>query len=76
MCVPATWLQSCPTLCDPMDCCPPQSSPLSMGFSGQEHGVGCHALFQGVFPTQDGSQISCSSFIAGGFFTTEPPEKP
>ena len=24
----------------------------SMGFSGQEYGVGCHCLFQGIFPTQ------------------------
>ena len=28
-------LQSCPTLCDPMDCNPP--APLSMGFSKQEY---------------------------------------
>ena len=25
---------------------------LSMGFSRQEYGVGCHALLQGIFPTQ------------------------
>ena len=43
--------QLCPTLCDPMDC----SSP---GFSahgdspGKSTGVGCHALLQGIFPTQ------------------------
>ena len=24
-----------------------------MGFSRQEHGVGCHALLQGIFPTQE-----------------------
>ena len=43
--------QSCPTLCDPMDCSPP-------GFS--VHGIlqarvlewGCHCLLQGIFPTQ------------------------
>ena len=28
--------QSCPTLCDPMDCIARQA-PLSMGFSGQEY---------------------------------------
>ena len=43
--------QSCPTLCDPMDCSPP-------GFSvhgespGKNTGVGCHALLPGIFPTQ------------------------
>ena len=35
------------TLCDPMDCCP----PLSWGFSENPE-VGCHALFQGMFPAQ------------------------
>ena len=27
-------------------------APLSMKFSGQEYGVGCHSLLQGIFPTQ------------------------
>ena len=36
--------QSCLTLCDPMDC--PWSSP------GQNTGVGCHFLLQGIFLTQ------------------------
>ena len=27
-------------------------APLSMGFSGKNTGVGCHALLQGIFPTQ------------------------
>ena len=26
-------------------------APLSMGFSRQPTGVGCHALLQGIFPT-------------------------
>ena len=43
-------VQSCPTLCDPMDYSP-QGSPLSMGSPGQNTGVGCHALLQGIFPT-------------------------
>ena len=43
--------QSCPTLCDPMDCSPP--GPSVPGDSpGKNPGVGCHALFQGIFPTQ------------------------
>ena len=37
--------QSCPTLCDPTDCRPPASP-------GKNTGVGCHALLQGIFPTQ------------------------
>ena len=41
--------QSCPTLCDPMDCSP--QAPLSMEFS-RNSGVGCHALLQEIFPTQ------------------------
>ena len=34
--------QSCPTLCDPMDCS--HQAPLSMGFSEQEYWNGCHFL--------------------------------
>ena len=37
-------LQSSPTLCDPIDGSPPGSP--SLGFSRQEHGVGCHFLLQ------------------------------
>ena len=32
----AKWLQSCLTLCDPIDC----QAPLSMGFSRQEYWSG------------------------------------
>ena len=32
----------------------------------KNNGVGCHALLQGIFPTQGLTQVSC---IAGGFFT-------
>ena len=42
--------QSCPTLCDPMDCSPPGSSVH--GILQANTGVGCHALLQGIFPTQ------------------------
>ena len=31
-------------------------APLSMGFSGQEYGVDCHALLQGIFPIQGWNQ--------------------
>jgi len=43
--------QSCPTLCSPMDCGPPGSS-ANGDSSGNNTGVGCHALLQGIFPTQ------------------------
>ena len=46
---PLQWIvkltQSCPTLCDPMDCSP-WSSP------GQNTWVGSLSLLQGIFPTQ------------------------
>ena len=36
-------LQSCPTLCDPIDSSPPGSPSLS---PGKNTGVGCHFLLQ------------------------------
>ena len=50
-CMHAKSLQSCPTLCNPMDCSPtgllcPWDSP------GKNTGVGCHFLLQGIFLTQ------------------------
>ena len=38
----------------------------------------CHFLLQGLFPTsqpRDQAHISCISWLAGGFFTDEPPGK-
>ena len=53
--------QSCPTLCDPMDCgLSPWNSP------GKSTRVGIHSLLQGIFLTRDQTQVSC---IAGRFFT-------
>ena len=43
--------QSCPTLCDPMDCSWPGSS-VHGDSPGKNTGVGCYALIQGIFPTQ------------------------
>ena len=43
--------QSCLTLCDPMDCSPPGSS-VQGNSPGKNTRVGCHALLQGIFPTQ------------------------
>ena len=45
---------SCPTLCNPMDYSPPGScSSVHGDFSGKNTGVGCHALLQGIFQTQE-----------------------
>ena len=43
--------QSCPTLCDPMDCSPLGSSVHGDSL-GKNTSVGCHVLLQGIFPTQ------------------------
>ena len=43
--------QSCLTLCDPIDCSPPGFS-VHGDSPGKNTGVGCHALLQGIFPTQ------------------------
>ena len=43
--------QSCPILCDPVDCSLPGSS-VHGDFPGKNIGVGCHAFFQGIFPIQ------------------------
>ena len=72
----AVSLQSCPTLCDPMDL----SSPLRLLFPWNSPsvntGVDCHALLQGIFPTQGSNPHLLSPALAGRFFTTEPPGKP
>ena len=65
-------LQSCLTLCDPTDCSPPGSSVHG---PRQDHWSG-HFLLQGIFLTQEQTNISCVSCIAGRFFTTEPSGKP
>ena len=44
-------IQSRPALCDPMDCSLPGSS-VHGDSPGKNTVVGCHALFQGIFPTQ------------------------
>ena len=49
MCVLVT--QLCPTLWDPMGCGPPGYS-VHGDSPDKNTGVGCRALFQGIFPTQ------------------------
>ena len=41
--------QSCPTLCNPMDCTPPDSC-VHGDSPGKNTGVGCHAFLQGTLP--------------------------
>ena len=43
--------QLCPTFCNPMDCSPPGSS-VHGDSPNKNTGVGCHAVLQGIFPTQ------------------------
>ena len=50
-CVLCLVAQSCPTLCNTMDYSSPASS-VHGDSPGKNTGVGCHALFLGVFPTQ------------------------
>ena len=52
LCTYAHSLQSCPTLCNPMDYNPPGSS-VHGDSTGKNTGVGCPALLQGIFPTQE-----------------------
>ena len=47
----AKLLQLCPALCNTMDYGPPGSSAHSNS-PGKNAGVDCHALLQGIFPTQ------------------------
>ena len=69
-CVRAKSLQSCVTLCDPMDHSPPSSSVHGI-LQARITGVGCHALLQGIFPMQGSdSCLLCLPVLAGGFLTS------
>ena len=75
MCMHARSIPSCPTLCDPTDCSPPGSSVLGDS-SGKHTGVGCHALLQGIFPSQ-GSNPCLLHLLhwQAGSLPLAPPEK-
>ena len=51
MCACAELLQSCPSLCDAVDCSPPGSCVHGES-PGKNTGMGCQALLHGIFPTQ------------------------
>ena len=57
--------QSCPTLCDPVDCSLPGSS-APWNSPGKNTGVGNHHLLQGSFRPRDWTWVSC---IANGLLT-------
>ena len=72
----ATLLQSCPTLCNPVDCSParllcPWDSP------GKNTGVGCCTLLQGIFPTQESNPcLLCLLRWQAGSLPLAPPGEP
>ena len=49
-------LQSCPTLCNPIDGSPP-GSPIPGELSRKNTGVGCHFHLQGIFLTQGSNPV-------------------
>ena len=49
--------QSCPTLCDPIDCSLSGSS-VNRDSPGKNTGVGCHALLQWISQPRDQTQVS------------------
>ena len=62
--------QSCLTFCDPMN-----GKPLGSSVHGnspsKNTGVGCHALLQGIFPTQGSNPESATSLADS--LPSEPP---
>ena len=68
-------IQSCLTVCDPMDCVLP--APLSMVFSRQEYWSGLPFPSPGDLPQPRIKPVSPESpALAGQFFTTEPSGNP
>ena len=63
--------QSCPTLCDLIDCS--HQAPLSMGVSRQEYWSGLPCPPPGDLPNPDIKCLTLASpALAGGAFNTEP----
>ena len=60
---------SCSVMSDSLDCSPPDSS-VPGASPGMNTRVNCHSLLQGIFLTQDQTQVFC---IAGRLFTIHPP---
>ena len=59
-----------------MDCSPPGSS-VQGGSPGKDTGVGCHALLQGIFPTQGSNlRLLCLLHWQADSLPLAPPGKP
>ena len=67
-CVLCSATQSCPTLCDPMDCNPPASSVHGI-LQAKILGWVAISFSRASSPPRDRTHVPC---IAGWFFTTEP----
>ena len=68
-------IQSCPTLCNPMDCRPPGSSVHGLLQPRVLEWVDISSS-KGSSRPWDRTSVSCISCTAGRFFTTEPQGKP
>ena len=70
--IPYLYAQLCPTLCDPMNYNPPDSSVHGV-FQARILEWVATSSSRGSSRPRDQTHVSC---IAGRFFTTEPPGKP
>ena len=69
-------IQLCLTLCNPMDCKPTRLL-CPWDFPGRNTGVGCHALLQGIFPTQGSNpHLLCLLLWQAGYLPLASPGKP
>ena len=69
--------QSCPTLCDLMDCSPPTRLLCPWDFPGKNTGVHCHFSPPRILPNPGIKPVSpASPALADGFFTTVLPGQP
>ena len=70
-------LQSCPTLCDPIDWSPPGFSGGPWDSPGKNIGGGCHGLLQGIFLIQGLNLcLLCLLHWQMGSLPLVPPGKP
>ena len=67
--------QSCPTLCDPMDCSLSGSSVHGI-LQAKSAGVDCHFLLQGIFPAQESNPGLRIAGRQAEALPSEPPGKP
>ena len=67
-CMCAKLVQSCPTLCDPMECNPPGSSVHGILQARIMDWIAMPS-FRGSSPPRDQTQVSMSPALAGRFFT-------